>query len=222
MPPLVWHPSRNFRIPSGIRQPQWIILHYTSSHNEDGDLSTLTSPNEPGTPSAHFLIQRDGAILWLVRLNDIAFHAGIRATDEESRERKAALSPNEKSIGIEICNAGPPEIFADAQYAALAWLLPRLCHHAGIPAVVIDHPMRGMDEHAEPAALTIAELIKFRGVLGHGNTHFSKTDPGLLFNWPRVARDISRPLPFGPLDKVTSVLMNDEPNKIPKGGWVYA
>lgn len=66
------------------------------------------------TVSAHFFVQRDGAILQFVSTDARAWHAG--ASRFEGRD-----NCNDFSIGIEL--EGTDHVpFTDAQYAALLWL----------------------------------------------------------------------------------------------------
>lgn len=72
------------------------------------------------TVSAHFLIERDGAITQFVSCHDRAWHAGVSCFDG----REAC---NDFSLGIEL-EGTDTEPYTDAQYTALAGLtrlLPR-------------------------------------------------------------------------------------------------
>ena len=108
--------------------------------------------------SAHYLIDEDGTISRLVAEEMRAWHAGV------SRWRGAA-DINSRSIGIELVNPGHEfgyRPFPEAQMAALEALSAAI-----------------LDRHAIPA----------RHVLGHSDVAPGrKTDPGELFDWPRLAR----------------------------------
>lgn len=86
--------------------------------------------------SAHFLIERDGAVIQFVSCNERAWHAGVSSFD--GRE-----SCNDFSVGIEL--EGTDDLpFSDAQYAALialasemlrcypAMSVERICGHSDI------------------------------------------------------------------------------------------
>lgn len=79
------------------------------------------------TVSAHFLIERDGAITQFVSCHDRAWHAGVSCFDG----REAC---NDFSLGIEL-EGTDTEPYTDAQYTALAGLTRLL--RAAFPA---DHP----------------------------------------------------------------------------------
>ncbi|AZG10504.1 1,6-anhydro-N-acetylmuramyl-L-alanine amidase AmpD [Pigmentiphaga sp. H8] len=89
--------------------------------------------------SAHFLIDRGGAIVQFASTDRRAWHAGVSCY--AGRERC-----NDFSIGIELegCDTLP---FTDAQYRALAWLTPALRARHPLQAV------RG-HEHIAPGRKT--------------------------------------------------------------------
>jgi N-acetyl-anhydromuramoyl-L-alanine amidase len=73
------------------------------------------------TVSAHFFIQRDGAITQFVATDDRAWHAGVSRFGERE-------NCNDFSIGIEL--EGTDSLpFTDAQYDALLWLARGLMQH---------------------------------------------------------------------------------------------
>jgi AmpD protein len=100
--------------------------------------------------SAHFLIARDGQITQFVSCADRAWHAGASTFRGRSR-------CNDFSIGVELegTDFAP---FADAQYDALARLLPVL---------TATFPLAHACGHSEIAT-------------------DRKTDPGPFFDWGRV------------------------------------
>ncbi len=108
--------------------------------------------------SAHYVIDEDGAIISMVDEAARAWHAGAASWRGEP-------DVNGRSIGIELVNPGHEfgyRRFAEAQMAALEGL-------AG--EVLSRHP------------------IAPRHVLGHSDVAPGrKTDPGELFDWPRLAR----------------------------------
>ncbi|MBH4189601.1 1,6-anhydro-N-acetylmuramyl-L-alanine amidase AmpD [Pseudomonas aeruginosa] len=77
------------------------------------------------TVSAHFLIERDGAITQFVSCHDRAWHAGVSCFDG----REAC---NDFSLGIEL-EGTDTEPYTDAQYTALAGLTRLL--RAAFPAI---------------------------------------------------------------------------------------
>jgi N-acetylmuramoyl-L-alanine amidase len=108
--------------------------------------------------SAHYVVDEDGAIWQLVPENRRAFHAGVSCWQGEH-------DLNSVSIGIEIVNPGHEwgyRSFPEVQMAAIE----QLCR-----GILSRHP------------------IPADRVVGHSDiAPDRKTDPGELFDWPRLAR----------------------------------
>lgn len=108
--------------------------------------------------SAHYLIDEDGTLWRLVAENRRAWHAGVGFW-------AGRQDINGASVGIELVNPGHEfgyRPFPEAQMTALE----ALCH-----SILARHP------------------IPARYVLGHSDVAPErKTDPGELFDWPRLAR----------------------------------
>ncbi len=108
--------------------------------------------------SAHYLIDEDGTIYRLVAEDMRAWHAGVASWRGET-------DVNGRSIGIELVNPGHEfgyRPFPEAQMAALEGLARDVLSRHPIPP---------------------------RHVLGHSDVApRRKTDPGELFDWPRLAR----------------------------------
>ena len=116
--------------------------------------------------SAHYLIEEDGRVFRLVPDHRRAWHAGVAAWAGET-------DVNGLSLGIELVNPGHEfgyRPFPEAQMAALIELL-----HVLKTKYRID-PVR---------------------VIGHSDAApLRKTDPGELFDWPRLAAEgLARPVP---------------------------
>lgn len=107
--------------------------------------------------SAHYLIDEDGAVWSLVDETRRAWHAGVSYW-------RGATDINSRSIGIELVNPGHEfgyRPFPEAQMAALIGLAT---------AILGRHP------------------IPPSNVVGHSDiAPRRKTDPGELFDWPRLA-----------------------------------
>lgn len=86
-----------------------VVLHLTlGAYN--GAVSWLSNANRPNRSSAHFVIGRNqGEIVQLVKLSDIAWHAGA-VSNPNDRAKKVMLknldgtymNPNQYTIGIEL------------------------------------------------------------------------------------------------------------------------
>ena len=108
--------------------------------------------------SAHYLIDEDGTVHRMVAEARRAWHAGVASWC-------GARDINDRSIGIELVNPGHAfgyRPFPEAQMAALLPLLADILARHSIPP---------------------------RRVVGHSDVAPArKTDPGELFDWPRLAR----------------------------------
>src|SRR5919201_6489610 len=108
--------------------------------------------------SAHYVVEEDGRIWRLVPENRRAFHAGHSCWEGEG-------NLNAVSIGVEIVNPGHEwgyRPFPEAQMASVE----ELCRD-----VISRHP------------------IPPHRILGHSDiAPDRKSDPGELFDWPRLAR----------------------------------
>ena len=108
--------------------------------------------------SAHYVVEENGVIWRLVPENRRAFHAGVSCWEGEN-------DLNAVSLGIEIVNPGHEwgyRPFPEAQMASVEALCADLISRHSIPA---------------------------HRVVGHSDiAPDRKTDPGELFDWPRLAR----------------------------------
>ena len=138
--PVAVQPSPNF----GERRPNYVVLHHTSNDSAERALATLTSPARE--VSAHYLITRDGQIIYLVDELKRAWHAG-------DSYWAGNRDLNSASIGIELDNNGE-EPYAEAQIAALLALLADLTARWSIPAAnVLGHGDVAPGRKVDPGAL---------------------------------------------------------------------
>jgi N-acetylmuramoyl-L-alanine amidase len=138
--PVAVHPSPNF----SERRPNYVILHHTTNDTAEQAVATLTS--RLTQVSAHYLVARDGRIIYLVDEQKRAWHAG-----ESYWGGNRDL--NSSSIGIELDNNGS-EPFPDAQIEALIALLGDLAARWGIPAAnVLGHGDVAPGRKVDPSAL---------------------------------------------------------------------
>jgi N-acetylmuramoyl-L-alanine amidase len=138
--PVEVRPSPNV----GERRPNYVIIHHTTNDTVERALATLTSPARE--VSAHYLIGRDGRIIYLVDELKRAWHAGDSYWGGNR-------DLNSSSIGIELDNNGR-EPFSDAQIAALIALLADLKSRWNIPAAnVLGHGDVAPGRKVDPSAL---------------------------------------------------------------------
>ncbi len=104
---ILFQQSPNYTV--GPKKKDTIVLHFTlGAYN--GAVSWLTNANRPNRSSAHYVIGRkEGEIIQLVKLTDIAWHAGgiSNPNDRAKKVMKKNLdgswvNPNQYTIGIEL------------------------------------------------------------------------------------------------------------------------
>ena len=128
----------------GERRPNYVILHHTSNDTVERALATLTDPARG--VSVHYLIARDGRIIYMVDELRRAWHAGDSYWGGNR-------DINSSSIGIELDNNGR-EPFAEAQIVALMALLGDLKARWAIPAAnVLGHGDVAPGRKVDPSAL---------------------------------------------------------------------
>jgi len=137
--PVDVRPSPNF----GERRPNYVILHHTTNDNAGQAIVTLTS--RLTRVSAHYLIGRDGRIIYLVDESKRAWHAGDSYWGGNR-------DINSSSIGIELDNNGN-EPFSDVQISVLIELLGDLAARWRIPpANVLGHGDVAPGRKVDPSA----------------------------------------------------------------------
>ncbi|WP_342065793.1 N-acetylmuramoyl-L-alanine amidase [Achromobacter kerstersii] len=77
--------------------PLYLIVHYTAGTALDGATTWFMDPNSE--VSAHFIIDHDGTIVQMIRLNRRAWHAGKSSWGDYQ-------GMNQFSFGVELVNAG--------------------------------------------------------------------------------------------------------------------
>jgi N-acetylmuramoyl-L-alanine amidase-like protein/Big-like domain-containing protein len=130
-----------------------IVIHDTEGRFL-GSVRTLQNPRVDG--SAHFVVSRDGQIVQLVPVTDVAWHAGNSWW-------------NLHSIGIEHEGWAGRRAYTMREYRASAQLVAYLAHRWGIP--LDRRHIIGHDEVPDPNR---------HGEFGGASHH---TDPGRAWNW---------------------------------------
>lgn len=148
-------PSPNFDARPDEGPVDMLVLHYTGMPTAQDALARLTDPD--AKVSAHYVIDEDGTIWWLVDETARAWHAGVSFW-------RGATDVNARSVGIELVNPGHEfgyRPFPEPQMAALVPLAADIVGRHRIPA-------RNVVGHADVAPRR-------------------KMDPGELFDWRRLA-----------------------------------
>jgi N-acetyl-anhydromuramyl-L-alanine amidase AmpD len=156
-PPVTWSPvgsGANFT-PLVHRRITTIVIHVTDGGSLTGNVSWLT--NDKSEASSHYVVSRDGSIVQLVPLHDVAWHSGNAQV-------------NRSSIGIEhLGETYDPAGFTPAEYRSSARLVAWLVRRYDIP---VDR--RHIIGHAEVPD-------PFHPGLFGGSSHHS--DPGPYWHW---------------------------------------
>ena len=151
---MIWNPSPNFgerSLPINM-----IVLHYTGMQSGAAAIDWLANP--ASKVSAHYVVDEDGQLVYMVREEQRAQHAGLSYW-------RGVTDCNSASIGIEIVNPGHEfgyRPFPEAQMDTVTRLVAELVRTYGIqPRNVVGH----------------SDVAPTR-----------KEDPGELFDWERLAK----------------------------------
>jgi N-acetylmuramoyl-L-alanine amidase len=178
-PTIIEHPSPNYsERKKGVRVDT-VLLHHTASDNDFSTAGWLCNPDSG--VSAHYLVCTDGRVLRLVLEHRKAWHAGKGRLPWETCE---PYDFNHRSIGIEVVNPGDGKTpFTEAQYRALAWLVPDIVKRLGWDAVnLTSGPNTWQRIEVGPALSRVVG-----SVLGHRDVAPGrKTDPADNFDWSRI------------------------------------
>ncbi|MGM0444594.1 MAG: N-acetylmuramoyl-L-alanine amidase [Fibrobacterota bacterium] len=144
-----------------------IVIHYSSAVNRTPHTpfaadEILAIFMEYGV-SAHYLILRDGTILYLVPEDQKAWHCGGSIMPAPDNRQGV----NNFSIGIELAGMADSP-FTDAQYDALSSLIADISRRHAVKTIL------GHEDIAGPRAVQL------------GLRKDEKKDPGPLFDWPRI------------------------------------
>jgi N-acetylmuramoyl-L-alanine amidase len=151
---MIWTPSPNFgerTLPISM-----LVLHYTGMQTGASAIEWLANP--ASKVSAHYVVDEDGQLVYMVREEQRAQHAGLS-------HWRGITDVNSASIGIEIVNPGHEfgyRPFPEEQMDTVTRLVAEIVRTFGIePRNVVGH------SDVAPAR---------------------KEDPGELFDWERLAK----------------------------------
>jgi N-acetylmuramoyl-L-alanine amidase len=116
-------PHFNNRPPEAV--VDCIVLHSTANSSLAETVRWFLNPESK--VSAHFVVDKDGAIVKMVPITERAWHAGVSVLD-------GVVGVNDYSIGIEMVNWNDGEDpYPEAQYLAVAEIIQECRKHCHIP-----------------------------------------------------------------------------------------
>ncbi|MFC1720946.1 N-acetylmuramoyl-L-alanine amidase [Patescibacteria group bacterium] len=179
--------SPNKRI--GRKKPCTVlVMHYTAGGNTNQIIKYF---QQPDGVSAHFVVGRDGRVVQMVKLEDVAWHAGNSVW-------KGEKWVNYFSVGIEISNWGPLKKKGETYYC---WpnnyntILNKEVFEDDSGNFWEAYPSKQINAVIElcKSILEIIPEITLENVVGH--EHISpgrKTDPGPAFPWDKVKKGLTK------------------------------
>jgi N-acetylmuramoyl-L-alanine amidase len=199
-------------VSGALTAPRFIVMHYTAGPSLGGALATLKDPTVKGKPSAHVVIDRDGAGVQLVPFNVVANHAGISTWQGYN-------GLNRYSIGIELVNVGYVMKRADGRWRtdfgvtvkASEVIVAR--HRNGGPERGWQtYPAAQLSAADELCRALLATYSSIRGITGHDwISPGRKNDPGPAFpdqKFAAIAEGRSDPAPDERLFETTASSLN--------------
>ena len=121
---MIVSPSPHFFKTSPNRKVKFIVLHATASSTTESAVRWMKDPSSK--VSAHYVIGKDGSVVQMVDLDNIAWHAG-------KSEWKGEKNVNGCSVAIELVNKDDgTEQYSDAQVSACLTITNALCTYYGI------------------------------------------------------------------------------------------
>ncbi|MDO8611175.1 MAG: N-acetylmuramoyl-L-alanine amidase [bacterium] len=164
-----------------------LIYHYTADGLID---KTVKFFQQKDKTSAHFLIERDGKIIQMVKLVDRAWHAGVS-------EWNGKKEVNNFSVGIEICNWGP---LIEKSKKYFCWPNNYLLEYMG-ENPFIDKLGKAWEPYPEAQIQALIRISKYilkeiptiakENIIGHEHiAPVRKQDPGPAFPWERVRAEL--------------------------------
>lgn len=144
-------PNEYSRPARNLREVLGIVIHWTANPaataKQNRDYFEARKDGSNGYGSAHYIIGQDGAIVAAIPENEVAYHCGSSQPDpvsgkvytDEARARfgryaSASNSPNNCTIGIELCPIDAAGNFSEYTIAAAAELCADLCKRYGLAA----------------------------------------------------------------------------------------
>ncbi len=160
-----------------------VMLHFTSNvlnnHIEPYKIEDIYNIFEKYKVSAHYVIDREGAIFQFVGENRVAYHAG---KGNNISEFLPVVSMNDKSIGIELLAIGTKE--------EMVPLITEETYNSLDPSLIgyTDEQYKSLNELLNDILTRHKTINRDREhIIGHDEyAPVRKPDPGKLFDWSKV------------------------------------
>lgn len=147
-------PNEYSRPQTKIKKLLGIVIHWTAapaaSAKNNRDYFDSKRTGASGYGSAHYIIDADGSIIAAVPEDEVAYHCGSSQNDpasgrvytDEARRRFGEYagennSPNNCTIGVELCPIDDAGTFTTATINAAAELCADICRRYGLSAEAI-------------------------------------------------------------------------------------
>ncbi len=146
-----------------------IVIHHTGAWTIRSTVSWFMM--KKANVSAHYIIDRDGKIIYMVAENMKAWHAGYSYFNNK-------YNVNNFSIGIELVGDGNMEEYTKLQIDSLVWLSKDIMKR--YPAITVDRivshsQIRDEYRKRKPEKRHLAAI---------------KTDPGKYFDWELLRKEL--------------------------------
>ncbi len=132
-----------------LREVLAVVIHWTANPaataKENRDFFESRKTGAGGYGSAHYIIDQNGIIVAAIPENEIAYHCGTSERDpvsgrvytDEARQRfghyaKETSSPNNCTIGVELCPIDNAGNFTDATINTAIELCADICSRYGL------------------------------------------------------------------------------------------
>ena len=156
---MIVSPSPHFFKTSPNRKVKFIVLHATASSTTESAVRWMKDPSSK--VSAHYVIGKDGSVVQMVDLDNIAWHAGKSKALLDGEEY---VNLNGISIGIELVNLNTgTDTYDPRQITSCLTITNALLryYNLGLDSVV-SHKDIALDRKLDPAGFNMEE---FKGVL---------------------------------------------------------
>lgn len=140
-----------------LRELLGIVIHWTANQaanaKQNRDYFNSLQDGKTTYASAHYVVSQDGEIVACIPENEIAYHCGSGSIDPESgriytntarrmfgKYAATANSPNNCTLGIELCPIDAAGHFTEYTLQAAAELCADICERSGlVPDSIVTH-----------------------------------------------------------------------------------